>query len=61
MMKYIIGIPLVIIACFLTEEIATKIADAWNSWLSTIAAILFAVAAVAGIAFLQYKFGIYNL
>ena len=58
-MKYVIGIPLVFLACFLAEGIATKIADRWNSWLSTIAAILFAAAAVTAILFVQYKFGIY--
>lgn len=59
--KYVIGVILVLLACFFAEYIADTIADRWwNSWLGTAASILFAVAAVAVILYFQYKFGIYK-
>ena len=59
-MKYVIGIILVFLACFLTEYIADTLSDRLDSWLGTIVSILFAVAAVSLIMFFQYKFGIYR-
>lgn len=59
-MKYVIGIILVLLACFLTEYISDTIIDRFDSWLGTIVSILFAVVMVAIIMFFQYKFGIYR-
>lgn len=60
MMKYIIGIPLVFLACFVTEYIADTLSERLNCRFSEVISILFAVVAVAAILFFEYKFGIYG-